>query len=352
MKIKITIALLLVVLGSTSFLSDAPPKLHYLKLTVPKDWPKPPKDIFATNPLTEEGFELGKKLFYDGRLSKDGNVPCASCHQQFASFSTYDHDFSHGFNNSFTRRNAPPIFNLAWMKELHWDGAINHIEVQPLAPLTAANEMAESIENVLKKLNADTAYKRMFKAAFGDATINSQHMLKALAQFTGSIISCNSKYDQVKKGTASFSMSEEQGYKIFKAKCNACHTEPLFTDNAFRNNGLDINLQLADKGRMGISNDPADSLKFKVSSLRNLYLTAPYMHDGRMNTLQEVLQHYRNGINDTQPTLDSLLKSRIVISKKEEVDLLAFLYTLTDTEMVKNKRFAATATYKTHEGPH
>jgi len=339
----------MVLLGS-SFLYNTPPKLHYFKLAVPKGWPKPSKDIFAKNPLTEEGFQLGRKLFYDGRLSKDGNIPCASCHQQFAAFATYDHDFSHGFNNSFTRRNAPPLFNLAWMGEMHWDGAINHIEVQPLAPMTATNEMAETIENVLKKLNADTAYKRMFQAAFGDATINCQRMLRAIAQFTGSIVSCNSKYDKVKRGEASFTMSEEQGYQVFKANCNHCHTEPLFTNNTFRNNGLDINKTLADFGRMTITGHAADSLKFKVPSLRNIYLTAPYMHDGRMAGLQQVIEHYRDGINTDQPTLDTLLKKRIVISKKEEVDLLAFLFTLTDNELVKNKRYAEAVTYKTHEG--
>lgn len=350
MKITITISLFIIVLTGTSFLYNTPPKPTYLKLVIPKGWPKPVKDIFANNPLTEQGFQLGKKLFYDSRLSKDGNVPCASCHQQFAAFSTYDHDFSHGFNNSFTKRNAPALFNIAWMNEMHWDGSINHIEVQPLAPLTATNEMAETIDHVLKKLKADTAYKRMFKAAFGDTTINSQRMLKAIAQFVGSIQSYKSKYDRVKSGATTFTMSEEQGYAIFKAKCNACHTEPLFTDHSFRNNGLDINLKLADAGRMTITGNPADSLKFKVPSLRNLYLTYPYMHDGRMLTLQQVLEHYRNGIHVNQPTLDSILKNRIAISRREEVDLLAFLFTLTDNEMTKDKRFAETTTFKTHEG--
>ena len=139
-----------------------------------------------------------------GGLSKDGNFPCASCHQQFAAFANLDHDLSHGFNNRFTKRNAPALFNLAWMKEYHWDGGINHIEVQPLAPLTDTSEMAETIENVIKKISADTAYKRMFVAAFGDAAINSQRMLKALAQFTGSIQSYNSKYDKVKRGRGQF----------------------------------------------------------------------------------------------------------------------------------------------------
>ena len=160
----------------------------YLNLAIPAGWPQPPADIFANNLLTEEGFQLGKKLFYDGRLSKDGNFPCASCHQQFAAFATYDHDFSHGFDNAFTTRNAPGTFNLAWMTKMHWDGGINHIEVQPLAPITAPNEMAEKIDSVLAKLRNVAEYKTMFKAAFGDEEINSQRMLKAMAQFMGSII--------------------------------------------------------------------------------------------------------------------------------------------------------------------
>jgi cytochrome c peroxidase len=340
LKIKIIISLLLIVLMGSAFLYNGNPyKPTYLKLVIPKGWPKPPTDIFAKNPLTEEGFQLGKKLFYDGRLSKDSTIACAGCHQQFAAFSTFDHDLSHGFNNSFTTRNAPALFNIAWMKEMHWDGAINHIEVQPLAPITAANEMAETLENVLKKISADTAYKRMFKAAFGDAAINSQRMLKALAQFTGSIQSYTTKYDKVKRGEASFTVSEQLGYETFKASCNACHTEPLFTDNSFRNNGLDMKATLKDAGRMGITGNPKDSLKFKVPSLRNIAVTAPYMHDGRLYTLSQVIEHYRNGINTAQPTVDSLLKNKIVISKQEKVDLLSFLYTLTDNELLHNKRY-------------
>jgi len=340
LKIKIIISLMLIVLTTSAFLYDANPyRPKYLKLVIPKGWPKPPANIFVTNPLTEEGFQLGKKLFYDGRLSKDGNFSCASCHQQFAAFSNFDHDVSHGFNNSFTTRNAPALFNIAWMKKMHWDGGINHIEVQPLTPITAPNEMAETLENVLRKISADTAYKRMFKAAFGSNTINSQRMLKALAQFTGSIQSYNARYDKVKRGEATFTLSEQLGYETFKANCNACHTEPLFTNNSFRNNGLTMNATLKDIGRMGITGNPEDSLKFKVPSLRNITVTGPYMHDGRFYTLSQVIEHYRNGINTAQPTVDSLLRNKITITKLERVDLLSFLYTLTDNELLHNKRY-------------
>ena len=340
MKIKITISLLLVVLMGTAFIYKRPPhKLTYLKLVIPPGWPKPTTDIFATNPLTEEGFQLGRKLFYDGRLSKDGNFSCASCHQQFAAFATYDHDFSHGFDNSFTTRNAPGLFNLAWQKELHWDGGINHLEVQPLSPITAANEMAETLPGVLKKLKEDTAYIRLFKTAFGDGIINSQHLLKALSQFTGSIQSYNSKYDKVKRGETTFTVSEELGYKTFVANCSSCHKEPLFTDNSFRNNGLSMNEKLRDLGRMTITGNAADSLKFKVPSLRNISLTFPYMHDGRLITLGKVIDHYRTGIDITQPTLDTLLKKRIAISNQEKVDLISFLQTLKDEKMIQDPRF-------------
>ena len=204
---------------------------------MPPGWPKP-FDIFAKTHLTEEVFQLGRKLFYDGRLSKDGNFSCASCHQQFAAFATFDHDFSHGFDDQFTTRNAPALQNLAWVPLYHWDGGINHIEVQALSPLTAHNEMAENIDSVLKKLRADAEYKRMFKKAFGKEEINSQKMLKAIAQFVGTLVSANSKYDKVKRGEDTFNPSELHGYEVFKMKCEHCHKEPLFTDNSFRNNGL------------------------------------------------------------------------------------------------------------------
>ncbi|MEO6734200.1 MAG: cytochrome c peroxidase [Ferruginibacter sp.] len=350
MKFKIFISLI-IFLSATVFFLDSCKKGDIikndtgyhpvsLKFSVPAGWPQPPTDIFKSNPLTEEGFQLGRKLFYDGRLSKDGNFPCASCHQQFAAFATYDHQFSHGSDNTFGTRNAPALFNLAWMKEMHWDGGIKHIELQPLAPITNINEMAETIDNVLKKLNIDSSYKRMFKAAFGDNTITSQQMLKALAQFTGSIQSYNSKYDQVKRGKASFTVAELNGYNAFKSKCNTCHTEPLFTDNSFRNNGLTLDAFLQDKGRMGITGDRNDSLKFKVPGLRNVSLTFPYMHDGRRFSLSQVIEHYRSGIEINQPTLDPLLKNRIAITNQQKIDLIEFLNALTDQVLLQDKRFA------------
>jgi cytochrome c peroxidase len=309
-----------------------------LEFKVPAGFPQP-QPIFQNNPLTKEGFELGRKLFYDGRLSKDGNFPCASCHQQFAAFATFDHDFSHGFNNSFTTRNAPGLFNMAWHKEMHWDGGINHIEVQPLAPLTAPNEMAETVENVIGKLQADGKYKQMFAAAFGDETINSQRMLKALAQFMGFMTSANSKYDKMKRGEVVFNSFEQSGYQLFKTKCATCHPEPMFTDFSFRNTGIPVNATIKDYGRMRITNNKSDSLKFKVPSLRNVELTYPYGHDGRFFSLDQALNHYRTGVVNA-PGTDPLVRNGIAMTQQERNDIIYFLYTLTDTSFTKDKRFA------------
>lgn len=310
-----------------------------LQLKIPAGWPKPATNIFANNPLTEEGFQLGRKLFYDGRLSKDGNFACASCHQQFAAFATYDHDLSHGFHDQFTTRNAPALFNLAWAGLYNWDGGVNHIELQALSPMTAPNEMAENIDSVLQKLRIDTSYQRMFKVAFGGTLINSQRMLKALAQFTGSLISSNSKYDKVKRREETFNDVEQRGYELFKARCNTCHKEPLFTDYSFRNNGLPINDYLKDYGRMRITGDPKDSLKFKVPSLRNISITFPYMHDGSLYSLYNVIDHYSKGIQQSA-TLDSTLRKEIPFTEEEKTDIVYFLKTLKDTSFLNNKRFA------------
>ncbi len=309
-----------------------------LAFTEPKGFP-PIRYDFEGNPLTREKFELGRKLFYDGILSKDGNFPCASCHQQFAAFSTYDHDFSHGYNNQLSTRNAPGLFNLAWQNEFMWDGGVNNLEVQALAPLTAHNEMAEDIGHVIDKLKADRNYRALFKAAFGEDDINSQKLLKVLAQFTVMLVSADSKYDRVQQGKEHFTPAEESGYTLFKAKCAGCHAEPLFTDFSYRNNGLPIHPQLKDMGRMKITGKPEDSLKFKVPSLRNVALTFPYMHDARFYSMDQVLRHYATGIVNS-PTLDPLLANKIPLTPAERTNIKVFLRTLTDSSFIRDKRFS------------
>jgi len=313
-------------------------KPTYLIQEIPPGFPQP-NYKFENNALTSEGFELGRRLFYDGKLSKDGNFPCASCHQQFAAFATFDHNFSHGFNNAFTVRNAPALFNLAWQKEFHHDGGINNIEVQPLAPITAQNEMAETIDNVVNKLKNDPKYREMFTAAFGDETINSQRILKALAQFTGSIISDDSKYDRVQKGQASYTAFEQRGEALFMTNCAGCHPPPLFTDFTYRNTGLPVNAFLNDLGRMQITHKSGDSLKFKVPSLRNINISFPYMHDGRFLTLQQCVEHYRAPVQNS-PTLDPSLINRISLTNAQVTDLVQFLRTLTDSTLLRDQRFS------------
>lgn len=339
MKVLKTICFIVCVLASaTGWINIQQAPTHPLQFVVPKGWPQPVYD-FKSNPLTEEGFQLGRKLFYDGRLSKDGNFPCASCHQQFAAFATYDHNLSHGLNNSFTKRNAPPLFNLAWQKDFMLDGGINHLDAQPLAPITDSNEMGEIIDNVINKIKKDTGYKRMFTAAFGDATISTQRITKALSQFILMMVSANSKYDRVMRGEDSFNLPQRLGYEIFQGKCAACHTEPMFTDYTYRNAGLPADDFLHDYGRMKITRNRADSLKFKVPSLRNAQQTFPYGHDGRFYSLMEVFNFYRNEMVQG-PTTDSLLKHGMPLSNYEIGQLTAFIYTLTDSSFLNDPRFA------------
>lgn len=316
----------------------APSQPQPMEFIIPQGFPQPVYR-FENNPLTVEGFELGKRLFFEGRLSKDGNFPCASCHQQFAAFATFDHPFSHGFNDQFSTRNAPGLFNMVWLKEMHWDGGINHIEVQPLAPIEAPNEMAEDINNVLAKLGADESYRQQFKRVFGDENINSQRLLKALTQYVAMLVSADSKYDKVTRGEASFTEAEAAGYAVFQAKCATCHKEPLFTDNSFRNTGLPINEQLNDMGRMHITGKPDDAMKFKVPSLRNVFATFPYGHDGRFYSVGAVIDHYRLGVKEGN-NVDPLVKDGIAITDFEKLDLISFLQTLTDSTFINDKRFA------------
>jgi cytochrome c peroxidase len=345
LKKKVTISTIaLLVLGLLIMEACNKKDVAQLSPTTPLSIPIPPgfpeiQNFFVDNPITQEGFDLGKKLFYDGRLSADGNFPCASCHQQVSAFATTDHTLSHGFADQFTTRNAPGLANMAWYKEFHWDGGINHLEVQPLAPITAPNEMAETVENVIRKLKADATYQEMFRKAFSTNEITSQQMLKALSQFMGMMVSANSKYDRVKAGKETFTAAEQRGYQLFQQKCGTCHKEPLFTDQSYRNTGLAIDNVLKDVGRMRITKRPEDSLKFKVPSLRNVYQTGPYGHDGRFFSIGAMIDHYRSGVING-PSTDPLVKNKLSIDDFEKADLLIFLRTLTDTAFINDKRFA------------
>jgi len=310
-----------------------------IEFVAPPGWPQPAYN-FQNNPLTQQGIELGRKLFYDGILSKDGGYPCAGCHQQIGAFGTFDHDRSHGYNNSHTLRNAPPLTNLAWQSYYKWDGSANTLEKVILDHISARDEMGETVENVVSKLNAEASYKPMFNAAFGSETATAERLSKAISQFVLTMVSSNSKYDKVKRGEANFTTAEQTGYDLYKSKCTGCHQEPLFTDLNFRNIGMPVDINLADIGRMKVTGNAIDSLKFKVPSLRNVERTFPYGHDGRFFGLDNVLEHYRSEVVNG-PTTDPLIKNKIPMSNFEFGQLKAFMYTLTDTSFISAKQFAA-----------
>jgi cytochrome c peroxidase len=309
-----------------------------IKLVIPAGWPQPVYVFdLENNPLTNEGFELGRKLFYDPILSKDNTISCGSCHQQFAAFSHLDHAVSHGINSLNGTRNAPALQNLIWLPDLMWDGGVNHLEIQPTAAITNPVEMDETIANVVSKLQNHAEYPALFKNVFGTDVVTSQLLLRAIAQFSGMLNSYQSKYDDYVAGKATFTPQELNGLNLVRKKCTSCHTEPLFTNFSFKNNGLDQTF--ADSGRAKITNDPNDMAKFKVPSLRNVVLSYPYMHDGRFNSLGQVLDHYANGINQSA-TLDSSLVAGISLTTSEKQDIISFLNTLSDSKFITDKRFS------------
>lgn len=307
----------------------------------PDNFPQPTYH-FVTNQLTKDGFELGRKLFYDPILSANNTISCGSCHIQTAGFTQHGHSVSHGIFDRLGTRNSPPVMNLAWNKSFMWDGGIFDLDLQPIAVITNHVEMNNTVANVLNKLQTSSVYPALFKKAFGSDAITSNNFLKALSQFMVMCVSSNAKYDSVMRNQSTFTPNEQAGYLLYKQKCNSCHTEPLFTDYSFRNNGLSISM-VNDMGRYNITLQDSDKYKFKVPSLRNLYYTPPYMHDGRFFTLDAVLDHYTTQVQNT-PNLDSLLQKSsplgIAITADEKIKLLVFLKTLNDNTFVTDRRFS------------
>lgn len=311
-------------------------KLDDLSFRMPKKFPKP-HYRFEHNKLSKEVFELGRYLFYDPMLSRDNSVSCAACHQHFAAFAHIDHKLSHGIEGKFGTRNVPALQNLIWQESFMWDGGINHLEVQAIAPITSPIEMDESLANILLKLKASEKYRNLFQKAYHDTIINSERLLKALTQFTGLMISADSRYDRYLAKKDTFSLTEKQGLKLFEAKCASCHTAPLFTTNAYENNLLPVDTTLNDYGRYLITKNEADRGKFKVPSLRNIARTYPYMHDGRFRNMKELLNFY--GSLYLQNPSDPRLKQIGNLSADEKKQLTAFLNTLTDYEFIYNRNF-------------
>jgi cytochrome c peroxidase len=303
----------------------------------PAGFPQPAYN-FAANPLTEQGFQLGKRLFFDHHLSADGHVACGSCHQPLAAFTTFEHDRSHGVNNTHTLRNATAIFNMAWYREFNQDGSAPDLVAVYRRHFTSPTEMGTTLRKVIDHLDKDTAYRRMFRAAFGSEYVSEERIFKAIDQYVVSLVSAGAKYDKVGRGEAAFSAEESAGYAVFKAKCASCHQEPLFTDFSYRNTGLEVDPTLQDLGRMRLTGNRADSLKFRVPSLRNAEYTSYYGHDGRMNFFRTMIQHYRTGVNGS-PTLDPLLVNGLSLTNTEVDQVVAFIRTLSDPGFINNPRF-------------
>ena len=314
----------------------------------------PPPVVRTDNPLTIEGIELGRHLFFDKRLSGDNTQSCASCHNQSLAFTDNGRRYSVGITGAVGTKNSMPLFNLTWSNRFFWDGRASSLRQQVLLPIEDPIEMHDNLANVVGELERTPIYPAMFGKAFGDESINAERVAKALEQFVLSIVSTDSKFDRFRINPIlnPLTPSEQRGLDLFMrefsppgsnrpkgADCFHCHGTHLFTVNNFTNNGLDANPAL---GFQLVTSNPHDRGKFKTPSLRNVALTAPYMHDGRFNTLEEVIEHYNSGLQ-ASPTIDINLKSTGIglgLSAQDKADLVAFLHTLTDTVFTNNPAYA------------
>lgn len=305
---------------------------------VPHGWPEPNYN-FENNILSNEGFELGRSLFYDPILSKDSMVSCASCHLQFTAFAHVDHPTSHGVDSRVGKRNAPGLMNLAWYPFFNWDGGALNLDGQALNPITHPDEMGSDLGTVLSRLKRQKEYVAAFKKVFGTEDIKTQHVLKALAQFTVSLVSSNSKYDQMKRKEVEFNEQEKKGYALFQKHCNQCHHEPLFTNFQFKANGIGVDANLADSGRANITGKATDAFLFRVPTLRNVEYSFPYMHDGRFSKLKTVVEHYASPSTWNFPVSSEIKKKKYVLDLAQQKDIIAFLKTLTDRGFLFNSQY-------------
>ncbi|MBW6481864.1 MAG: cytochrome-c peroxidase [Vicingaceae bacterium] len=310
----------------------------------------PPPLIPSNNPQTVEGIALGRKLFYDPILSGDGTQACASCHAPANAFVDTNR-FSTGIDFIQGDRNAMPIFNVAWnfTDKYFWDGRALGVEAQAFGPVVNPIEMHNTWVNAMASLQAHPTYPSLFNAAFGTSIIDSGLVTKAIAQFERTLISANSKFDRFLLGLEALTPQEASGFNLFMNQqggdCFHCHGNagnPLWTDNSFHNNGLDATF--TDLGLGAVTGNASDNGKFKTPSLRNLIFTAPYMHDGRFQTLDEVLEHYSTGVQQSStvdPMMEFAFQGGVQLTASEKSDLKAFLLSLTDNDFVINPAFQA-----------
>jgi cytochrome c peroxidase len=325
----------------------------------------PPMDIPADNPLTVEGVALGRYLFYDKRLSGDNGMSCGSCHSPSLSF-TDGKAVPKGIDSIPGPRSTMPLINEGYNHYYFWDGRAATLEDQILQPVRNIIEMHETWPNAMSELQADPAYPTLFQRAFGTDQIDSLLVAKAIAQFVRTLISGNSPFDKFQRGEGIISPDAQVGYALFQqeggapgqtipvagstpvigqggADCFHCHAPAagLFTDEQFHNNAIDT--VFYDPGRFGVTNDPDDLGKFKTPTLRNIMVTAPYMHDGRFATIDQVLDHYEDG-GYASPTVDPFMKftspdMNLGLTPQKRQQVIAFLNSLTDEEFLTNPAF-------------
>lgn len=314
----------------------------------------PAPNLPADNPLTVQGVELGRMLFYDPQLSRDGSQACASCHRQTDAF-TDTATFSLGVAGLEGKRQAMTIFNMAWHEnDFFWDGRADLLRDQAILPIQDPLEMDETLDRVIEKLNEDSRYQDQFKRAFDTEEASVELLALALEQFMLSIVSTNSKYDQYLAGSLSLSESEARGMELFFAEfnpffpevsgadCAHCHAGNNFENDLYMNNGLDSDADFLDFGRELVTMDPTDRAKFKVTSLRNIAESGPYMHDGRFKTLEEVVEHYNSGIqfsSTVDPTVENTRATGLMLTDQDKEDLVNFLKTLSDPDFYVNPAY-------------
>lgn len=311
--------------------------------------------IPADNPTTREGVALGRMLFYEEKLSANNTISCGTCHQQKLAF-TDGKKLSQGVDGTFTKRNSMSLANVLWVRNFFWDGRAEGLEAQAAVPLTDPHEMGQPLETSAKKLQQTSTYPPLFQKAFGTDVVTGDRIQKAIAQFERTLISANSKYDKYMRGEYIPTESELHGLNLFTtgpqpsigvrgANCGHCHGSPKTFIELFHNNGLDS--IPTDNGREDITGHAVDRGRFRVATLRNVALTAPYMHDGRFNTLEEVLDHYSDHVRQSESLSPFIAEANNVpgqpglrLTPKEKADIISFLNMLTDTEFVGNPEFS------------
>lgn len=312
-------------------------------------------NVPADNPTTKQGVYLGRLLFYEKKLSANNILSCASCHQQNKAF-TDGKAFSKGVDGALTTRNSMSLANLLWTRKFFWDGRAASLEDQAVIPMTNPHEMGQSLEVSAKKLSNTVSYPALFKLVYGDETITGARICKAISQFERTLISCNSRYDQYLKKAYQPTKQELNGMNLFMntpnpekgmrgANCAHCHGGAKTYNELFHNNGLDSIPK--DGGIETITGLATDRGRFKVPTLRNIAFTAPYMHDGRFNTLDEVIDHYSDHIKESE-SLSAFLRDEsndiggktLHLKPEEKKDIIAFLNMLTDSTFINDPRFS------------